>query len=96
MVETGRSLSELKKVMTQLPQVLLNVRVKERKDMAKLPRLSAKIAAVEKQLGGRGRLLVRYSGTEPVARVMLEGENEQRIRGLAEEIAEEIRKELGT
>ena len=95
-VERGRSLSELKKIMTQLPQVLLNVRVKERKDMAKLPRHSAKIAAVEKQLGGRGRLLVRYSGTEPVARVMLEGENEQRIRGLAEEIAEEIRKELGT
>jgi phosphoglucosamine mutase len=94
-VERGRSLGELKKIMTQLPQVLLNVKVKDRKEMAALPRLAAKIAAVEKELGSRGRLLVRYSGTEPVARVMLEGENEQRIRGMAEEIAEEIRKELG-
>ena len=51
---------------------------------------------VEKELGKRGRLLVRFSGTEAVARVMLEGENEQRIRSMAEEIAEEIRKELGT
>ncbi len=95
MVEKGRPLSELKKVMTQMPQVLLNVKVRERKDMAKLPRVSAKIAAVEKDLGGRGRLLVRYSGTELLARVMLEGENEQRIRAMAEEIAEEIKKELG-
>ncbi|HEX2385723.1 MAG TPA: phosphoglucosamine mutase [Candidatus Binatia bacterium] len=95
MVERGRPLSELKKVMTHLPQVLLNVRVKAKKDLAALPRVSAKIASVEKELGGRGRLLVRFSGTEAVARVMLEGENEERIRGMAEDIAEEIRKELG-
>jgi phosphoglucosamine mutase len=96
MVERERSLEDLKKIMTQLPQVLLNVKVKEKKELAALPRVSAKIAAVEKELGGRGRLLVRYSGTEALARVMLEGENEQRIRGMAEEIAEEIRKELGS
>ncbi|HEY1372929.1 MAG TPA: phosphoglucosamine mutase [Candidatus Binatia bacterium] len=96
MVETGRPLSQLKKIMKQLPQVLLNARVKEKKDLAKLPRVSAKIAAVEKELGTCGRLLVRYSGTEPVVRVMLEGENEQRIRGMAEEIIEEIKKELGS
>ena len=95
MVETGRTLGDLKKVMTPLPQVLLNVKVKEKKDMASLPKLSARIAAVEKELGGRGRLLVRYSGTEALARVMLEGENEARIRRMAEEIAEEIQKELG-
>jgi phosphoglucosamine mutase len=94
-VERGRTLSELKKIMTQLPQVLLNVRVKAKKDLTSLPRVSAKIASVEKELGGRGRLLVRFSGTEPVARVMLEGENEERIRGMAEDIAAEIRKELG-
>jgi phosphoglucosamine mutase len=96
MVERGRRLGELKKVMTQLPQVLLNVKVKEKKDMASLPGVRAKIAAVEKELGARGRLLVRYSGTELLARVMLEGENEDRIRHMAQEIAEEIRKEIGT
>ncbi len=95
MVETGRTLGDLKKVMTRLPQVLLNVKVKEKKDMASLPKLAARIAAVEKELGGRGRLLVRYSGTEALARVMLEGENEERIRRMAEEIAEEIQKDLG-
>jgi phosphoglucosamine mutase len=95
MVERGRRLGELKKVMTRLPQVLLNVKVKEKKDMAALPQVRAKIAAVEKELGARGRLLVRYSGTELLARVMLEGENEDRIRRMAQDIAEEIRKEIG-
>jgi len=95
MVESGRRLSELKKVMTRLPQVLLNVEVREKKDMASLPRLSAKIAAAEKELRNRGRLLVRYSGTELLARVMIEGEDEGKIRQMAEEIAEEIRLALG-
>jgi phosphoglucosamine mutase len=95
MVERGRRLGELKKVMTRLPQVLLNVKVKEKKDMATLPQVRAKIASVEKDLGARGRLLVRYSGTELLARVMLEGENEDRIRRMAQDIAEEIRKEIG-
>lgn len=95
MVESGRTLGQLKTIMTRMPQVLLNVKVKEKKDMAGLPRLSRKIAAVEKELGARGRLLVRYSGTESLARIMLEGENEERIRRMAEEIAEEIKRELG-
>ena len=94
MVEKGRRLGELKKVMTRLPQVLLNVGVKEKKDISRLPRVRDKIAAVEKELGKRGRILVRYSGTEPLARVMLEGEDEEKIRQMAHEIAEEIRLEL--
>lgn len=94
MVEKGQRLGELKKVMTRLPQVLLNVGVKEKKDISRLPRVCRKIAAAEKDLGDRGRILVRYSGTEPLARVMLEGEDEGRIRQMADEIAEEIRKEL--
>lgn len=96
MVEKGRRLGELKKVMTRLPQVLFNVGVREKKEIARWPRLRQKIAAVEKELGGRGRILVRYSGTEPLARIMLEGENEERIRRMAQEIAEEIRSEVGT
>jgi len=80
--------------MTRLPQVLLNVGVKEKRDISRLPRVRDKIEAVEKELGERGRILVRYSGTEPLARVMLEGEDEEKIRQMAHEIAEEIRKEL--
>ena len=95
MVERGCRLGELKKVMTRLPQVLLNVGVKEKKDISRLPRVRDKIAAVEKELGERGRILVRYSGTESLARVMLEGEDKEKIRQMAQEIAEEIRLELG-
>ena len=60
--------------------------------MAKVRR---KIADVERALGDRGRVLVRYSGTELLARVMLEGEEEKKIRAMAEEIADEIRAEIG-
>lgn len=95
MVEKGKRLGELKKVMTRFPQVLLNVGVREKKELGRLPRVRQKIAAVEKELGRRGRVLVRYSGTELLARVMLEGENEEQIRSMAEDIADEIRAELG-
>ncbi|HWO43499.1 MAG TPA: phosphoglucosamine mutase [Candidatus Eisenbacteria bacterium] len=95
MVEKGRRLSELKAVMQRLPQVLLNVRVRERKDLESMPRVIAKISAVEQALNGRGRTLVRYSGTEMLARVMLEGEDEITLKQLAEDIAEEIRAEVG-
>jgi phosphoglucosamine mutase len=95
MVEKGRRLSELKRVMNRLPQVLLNVRVSERKDFERMPRVSRKIAAVEQELSGRGRTLIRYSGTEMLARVMLEGEDQKKIGRMAREIAEEIREEIG-
>ncbi|MBI3059061.1 MAG: phosphoglucosamine mutase [Deltaproteobacteria bacterium] len=95
MVDKGCRLGELKKVMTRLPQVLVNVGVKEKRDISRLRRVRDKIEAVEKELGERGRILVRYSGTEPLARVMLEGEDEEKIRQMAHEIAEEIRLELG-
>jgi len=95
MVEKGRRLSELRRVMKRLPQILVNVGVREKKELSRLPRLRQKIAAVEKELGARGRILVRYSGTEPLARVMLEGEDESRIRQMAHAIAEQIRNEIG-
>jgi len=85
----------LRRVMKRLPQILVNVGVREKKELSRLPRLRQKIAAVEKELGARGRILVRYSGTEPLARVMLEGEDESRIRQMAHEIAEQIRNEIG-
>ena len=95
LVEKGKRLSELKKVMTRLPQVLVNVRVKEKKDLAGMPRVQQAMAMVQNELKERGRILVRYSGTEPLARVMLEGENEDKIKQMAGEIADAIGREVG-
>jgi phosphoglucosamine mutase len=95
MVERRKRLSQLKGVMTRLPQVLLNVGVKERKEIGKMPRVERRIAEVERALAGRGRVLVRYSGTELLARVMLEGEDEKKIRAMAQSIADDIRAEVG-
>jgi phosphoglucosamine mutase len=95
MVEQRKRLSELKNVMTRLPQVLLNVTVKDKKDFSEMPKVARKISEVERALGDHGRLLVRYSGTELLARIMLEGVEEKKIRAMAEEIAAEIRMEIG-
>jgi phosphoglucosamine mutase len=81
--------------MTRLPQVLLNIPVREKRDLASMAKVTREIAAVEKTLDGRGRTLVRYSGTEMLARVMLEGEDEAKIRVMAQQIAEAIRAEVG-
>ena len=95
MNKTGKRLSEHASCMAVLPQVLLNVRVRERKDIATLPNVSQVIKDCEKRLEDKGRVLVRYSGTEPVARVMIEGENESAIKKMAEEIVDSIRGEIG-
>jgi phosphoglucosamine mutase len=95
MVETRKKLSELKCVMTRLPQILVNIHVKEKKDFSTMPKVSQKIAEVERTLAGRGRVLVRYSGTELLARIMLEGEDEKKISAMANAIADEIRAEVG-
>ncbi len=89
--ETGRTLGDLASDLTTYPQVLVNVRVREKRDVATLPHVHAAIGAVEAKLGERGRLLVRYSGTEPLLRIMLEGERESEIRAWAEEIAAAVR-----
>ncbi len=95
MVEKSKRLSELKGVMTRLPQVLLNVKVREKRDFESMPKVASKIAATEQALNGRGRTLIRYSGTEMLARVMLEGEDAARIEEMAQDIADEIRAEVG-
>ena len=73
------------------PQVLLNVRVRERVDLSTVPAVAAAIARVEARVAGQGRLLVRYSGTEPLLRVMLEGKHEDEIRAWAQEIVDVVR-----
>jgi len=95
MVEKRKRLSELKNVMSRLPQVLLNVKVKEKKDLEQMPKVQQRIGEIERRLAGRGRVLVRYSGTEFLARVMLEGEDEKIICAMAQSIADEIRAEVG-
>jgi phosphoglucosamine mutase len=94
-VERGRKLSELRRIMQRTPQVLLNVRVREKRDIASLPLVHQAIRAAESALERRGRVVVRYSGTEALARVMIEGENTDRIQRLAEDIVSAFQSEVG-
>ena len=95
MLQRQRPLSELKQVMRRYPQVLINVKVSERRDLATIDAVARTIRRVEQALGERGRLLVRFSGTEPLVRVMVEGEDERVVREYGEEVAEVVRKHLG-
>ena len=95
MVKEGKRLSELSTVMQTYPQILMNIKVKEKKEFTAVPQVAKRIREVEKKLNGSGRLSVRYSGTEPLARVMIEGKNGKEIKKMAKYIAEAIEKELG-
>lgn len=95
MVKENKRLSELAAVMRTYPQVLINVKVKEKKDLTKNPQIAKRIKEIENKLIGNGRLSVRYSGTEPLARVMLEGKDIKEIKTMAKYIADAIEKELG-
>jgi phosphoglucosamine mutase len=95
MARTGRRLSALGAEMVAYPQVLVNVRVRERKDLTTIPPVATVMKDVETRLSGHGRLLVRYSGTEPLVRIMLEGRDREEIAGWANEIAERVKTELG-
>jgi phosphoglucosamine mutase len=95
-VERGLSLSVLRDCMTVYPQRLINLRVRERRDLSVLPGVAEAIRIAEASLGDRGRVLVRYSGTELLARVMVEGESSDLVDGHAESIANAIRGVLGT
>ena len=88
MLRSGRRLSELAAGMTALPQVLLNVEVGHRRPLEEVTELQAAIATGERELGDKGRVLVRYSGTQPIVRVMVEGERSDVIDRIAATIAE--------
>ena len=94
MKKTGKKLSELR-LIKKFPQVLINVDVKERRALEQMKTVQKKIGSIKKSLGENGRVLVRYSGTENTARVMIEGKNQDEIQMMAEEIAGEIRKGIG-
>lgn len=95
MVETGKPLSELSRVMTSVPQVLHNVMVRDRIPLDGLPKVGIAMKEVEGELGAAGRLLVRYSGTEAKLRVMVEGDDENSIKLMANRICEAINLEIG-
>ena len=95
MVDAGKPLSELRRVMQRLPQRLVNVKVRERRDLASLPSVQGVIERITRDLGARGRVLVRYSGTEPLVRVMVEGEQSAQVERYCEEIAAALRASVG-
>jgi len=95
MLEEGKPLSELKKVLTAYPQVLLNVVVREKKDFTQVPAISKAMEEAKGTLGKEGRVLVRYSGTENIARIMVEGQDSKQIQKLASHIQLTIQKNLG-
>jgi phosphoglucosamine mutase len=94
-VRSGRSLAELVGDLTVFPQRIQNVRVREKIPFAQVPEVQRAIEAAERELNGNGRVVVRYSGTEALARVMVEAESEERMRALTAGIAGEIQKALG-
>jgi len=94
MRETGETLASLATCMRKFPQVLVNVAVSRKPPIETLPGLTARLEAFEREMNGAGRILVRYSGTEPLARVMIEGADDRRIRAMADELAAAIRTEL--
>ncbi len=93
--ESGKTLAEMTAGFKQYPQILVNVRVREKVPFTELPSVQAEVKAVEELLSQRGRLLLRYSGTEPLARIMIEGENQGRIKTYARKIADAIEREIG-
>jgi phosphoglucosamine mutase len=93
-VRSGLSLHELKQGMSKFPQQLINVRVGQKSDPMRNSLVSEAVAAVESELGGRGRVLLRASGTEPVIRVMVEGEHQAQISRLCQHLADVVRSAL--
>jgi phosphoglucosamine mutase len=94
MAAEGEALSELAD-LEPYPQVLVNIRVKDKPELATLPDIVRAMEKAERQMGKRGRVLVRYSGTEPLLRIMLEGPDEREIRDLSELIGSATRRAIG-
>ncbi|MCX5889206.1 MAG: phosphoglucosamine mutase [Deltaproteobacteria bacterium] len=90
MVRENKPLAELARFMEDYPQVLVNLMVKEKKDLQSLPQARQAMREAEQRLGSQGRLLVRYSGTEPKLRIMAEGEDQQKIEQVAQDLAQTL------
>jgi phosphoglucosamine mutase len=95
MVETGKPLSELKKCLKKYPQAQRNLRVREKRPLEQLPAVLQLVAETERELAGAGRVLLRYSGTEPKIRLLIEGRDGDRINSQADRIASVIEEAIG-
>jgi phosphoglucosamine mutase len=91
----NKSLAELADVMIPLPQVLVNVRVSEKRDIMNIPEIASLVREIEEKVRDEGRILIRYSGTEPLMRIMIEGQDKYQITNWAKEIAELVEKNIG-
>ena len=92
MIDSGKSLAELKKGMTKFPQVMINVKIKDKNLFANNAQINAAVKEAEQQLAGKGRVLLRASGTEPLVRVMVEGQDAKLVTQLAKSLAEIVSK----
>ena len=95
MKRKDRQLDELAKVMEPLPQVIYNVEVKEKRELSEFPEIEKRIREIEKSLAHSGRILVRYSGTEPLLRIMVEGEDETKLHRHAQDIVGLVKERIG-
>lgn len=95
MMVSGKTLSELKNGMSKFPQILKNVRIKQKIDPMANPAIRAAVEAMEAGFNGRGRILLRASGTEPLIRVMAEGEDSERVNSVVQELAAVVEKAVG-
>ena len=95
LVRSGKPLHELLADLKVFPQTIKNVRVREKRPLEQLPEVAAAVRAAEQELDGNGRIVVRYSGTEALARVMVEAESEEKMRRITDDVAQKIEKALG-
>lgn len=95
MVDSGETLSELRSGMEKYPQTMINVKIDKNVDLSKMTNLQDAIRTAESELGDKGRILLRPSGTEPLLRVMVEGEIETQVNAIAESLANEVRSGIG-
>lgn len=95
MKRTGKTVSKLAACMNPLPQVLTNVKVKRKQELSEIPEMQKAISDCEEKLKNKGRILVRYSGTEPLLRIMIEGESREMISQMAEELAGIVQSKMG-
>ncbi len=95
MMETGKPLSELKRCLVKFPQAQRNLKVREKRPLDQLPHIQKLVAETEQSLNGAGRVLLRYSGTEPKIRLLIEGRDDSQINTQADRIAGMIQDEIG-
>ena len=96
MARTGKTLSDLRQILHRFPQILRNITVREKLPFEQFSRLTERVAEAESRLQGKGRVMLRYSGTEQKARLLLEGPDADELNELAEGIVDELAKNLGT